>query len=35
MEITITQGGAIFAATRVPNTTNDAQLLEQWILLGE
>ena len=35
MEITVTSGGAIFAASRVSNTTNDGQLLEQWILLGE
>jgi hypothetical protein len=35
MEITVTSGGAIFAASRVSNLTNDGQILEQWILLGE
>jgi hypothetical protein len=35
MEITVTSGGGIFAASRVSNWTNDGQILEQWILLGE
>lgn len=35
MEITITSGGAIFAASRVSNWTNDGQILEQWVLLGD
>ena len=35
LEITVTSGGAIFAASRVSNWTNDGQILEQWILLGE
>ncbi len=35
MEITVTSGGGIFAASRVSNLTNDGQILEQWILLGE
>jgi hypothetical protein len=35
MEMTVTEGGAIFAATRVSNWTNDAQILEPWVLLGE
>ena len=35
MEITVTSGGGIFAASRVSNWTNDGQILEQWNLLGE
>ncbi len=35
MEITVTSGAAIFAASRVSNMTNDGQILEQWVLLGE
>ena len=34
MEMTVTEGGAIFAASRVSNLTNDGQILEQWVLLG-
>jgi hypothetical protein len=35
LEITVTSGGGIFAASRVSNWTNDGQILEQWNLLGE
>ena len=35
MEMTVTQGGAIFAASRVSNWTNDGQILEPWVLLGD
>jgi hypothetical protein len=35
MEMTVTSGAAIFAATRVSNWTNDGQVLEQWVLLGD
>lgn len=35
MEMTVTEGGAIFSASRVSNWTNDGQILEPWILLGD
>jgi len=35
LEIFVTSGGGIFAASRVSNETNDGQILEQWILLGD
>ena len=35
MEITVTSGGGISAASNVSKWTNDGQILEQWILLGE
>jgi len=35
MEMSVTKGGAIFAASRVSNLTNDGQILEPWVLIGE
>ena len=35
MEMTVTKGGAIFSASRVSNLTNDGQILEPWVLLGD
>lgn len=35
MEMTVTSGAAIFAATRVSNWTSDGRVLEQCVLLGD
>jgi len=35
ISVTVTKGGAVFAASKVANSTNDPHTLEQWNLLGE
>lgn len=33
--VTVTKGGAVFAASKISNASNDPHTLEQWNLLGE
>lgn len=35
IQVTVTSGGGMFAASKVANATNDPHTLEQWVLLGE
>jgi hypothetical protein len=35
IEVTVTKGSGIFAASKASNSTNDGQTLEAWNLLGD